>query len=134
MEAVVTLIYPKVNFFRGYVKVMHEYSIVQALLEQCENHAKANNASKVLKVVTKIGKLSGVEPHLLETAFNTFKEKTVCDEAEFVMNIQNLRLYCNVCQKESEQSEIRYLCAHCQSTDVSVLDGEEMYLMTLEME
>ena len=113
---------------------MHEYSIVQALLEQCENHVKANNATKVVKVVTKIGKLSGVEPYLLETAFNTFKEKTVCDGAEFVMNLQNLRLYCNTCKKESEQREVRYICLHCQSTDVSVVDGEEMYLMTLEME
>jgi hydrogenase nickel insertion protein HypA len=113
---------------------MHEYSIVQALLEQCENHVKANDATKVTKVVTKIGKLSGVEPHLLETAFETFKEKTVCDGAEFVMNLQNLVLYCNECKKESEQSEIRYLCEHCQSTDVSVIDGEEMYLMSLEME
>ena len=113
---------------------MHEYSIVQALLEQCENHAKANNARKVTKVVTKIGKLSGVEPHLLEIAFETFKENTVCDGAEFVINLQNLRLLCNVCKKESEQSEVCYHCAHCQSTDVSVVDGEEMYLMTLEME
>ncbi len=113
---------------------MHEYSIVQALLEQCESHVKANHATKVVKVVTKIGKLSGVEPHLLETAFHTFKEKTVCDGAEFVMNLQNLRLYCNTCKKESEQSEICYQCLHCQSTDVSVVDGEEMYLMTLEME
>ena len=58
---------------------MHEYSIVQALLEQCEEHAKANDSTKITKVVTKIGKLSGVEPHLLETAFETFKErKGVC--------------------------------------------------------
>ena len=113
---------------------MHEYSIVQALLEQCESYAKANDAEKVTKVITKIGKLSGVEPHLLEIAFETFKEKTVCDEAEFVMNLQNLLLYCNDCKFESEQSEVRYQCLHCQSTNVSVIDGEEMYLMTLEME
>lgn len=113
---------------------MHEYSIVQALLEQCEDHVKANDSTKVTKVVTKIGRLSGVEPYLLETAFETFKEKTVCDGAEFVMNIQDLKLYCNACKEESEQREVRYQCAHCQSTDVSVVDGEEMYLMTLEME
>ena len=113
---------------------MHEYSIVQALLEQCESHAKANNSTKITKVVTKIGKLSGVEPHLLETAFETFKEKTVCERAEFVMQLQDLKLHCNECQKESEQSEVRYQCIHCQSTDVSVVDGEDMYLMTLEME
>jgi len=113
---------------------MHEYSIVQALLEQCEAHAKENDATKVVKVVTKIGKLSGVEPHLLETAFETFKEKTVCDGAEFVMNLQDLKLHCNACGQESEQSEVRYQCLHCESTDVSVIDGEEMYLMSLEME
>lgn len=113
---------------------MHEYSIVQALLEQCEEHVKANDAIKVVKVVTKIGTLSGVEPHLLETAFETFKEKTVCDGAEFVMLLQDLKLYCNVCKKESEQSEVRYQCKHCESTNVSVVDGEEMFLMTLEME
>ncbi len=101
---------------------------------QCESHAKANDATKVTKVVTKIGKLSGVESHLLETAFETFKEKTVCDGAELAMNLQNLRLFCNACQKESEQSEVCYLCAHCQSTNISVVDGEDMYLMSLEME
>ena len=113
---------------------MHEYSIVQALLEQCETHAKENNATKVIRVITKIGKLSGVEPHLLETAFETFKEKTVCDGAEFVMNLQNLKLLCNTCKKECEQSEVRYQCVFCESTDVTVIDGEDMYLMSLEME
>jgi hydrogenase nickel insertion protein HypA len=113
---------------------MHEYSIVQALLTQCEEHAKANDATKITKVVTKIGKLSGVEPHLLETAFETFKESSICDGAEFIMQLQDLKLYCNNCKKESEQSEVRYQCLHCDSTDVSVLDGEDMFLMTLEME
>ena len=134
MEVVDILICQKVNFCLGYVSTMHEYSIVQALLEQCEEYAKANDSTKVTKVVTKIGKLSGVEPHLLKTAFETFKEHTVCHGAEFVMNIQDLKLHCNGCQKESEQREIRYQCIHCHSTDVSVLDGEDMYLMSLEME
>ncbi len=80
---------------------MHEYSIVQALLDQCEQHAAANDAKSITKVVVKIGQFSGVETHLLEVAFDTFKEKTVCDRAEFVLTVD---------------------------------DGEEMYLMSLEME
>ena len=54
---------------------MHEYSIVQSLLESCEEHARTNDAKKVTKVVVKIGVLSGVEPDLLQTAFDTFKEQ-----------------------------------------------------------
>ncbi len=43
---------------------MHEYSIVQSLLESCEEHARTNNAKEVTKVIVKIGVLSGVEPDL----------------------------------------------------------------------
>lgn len=113
---------------------MHEYSIVQALLDQCENHAKANHAAKVTKVVTKIGKFSGVEPHLLQIAFDTFKEKTLCEDAAFVMNVQDLVLECNACGKQSTHERAEYVCTHCQSNDVKVVDGEEMYLMQLELE
>ncbi len=113
---------------------MHEYSIVQALLTQCEEYAQANDAEKITKVVTKIGKLSGVEPHLLQTAFDTFKEGTVCDGAEFVMNLQPLVIRCNDCGADSTLEELYYRCDACESTDVTVVDGEDMLLMSLEMQ
>jgi len=113
---------------------MHEYSIVQALLNQCEDIARENSATKVTKVVTKIGVLSGVEPHLLEVAFNTFKEGTICHDAKFIMNIQKLKLECKECKEVFEVDEVRYFCPFCESLRVKVLDGEEMYLMSLEME
>lgn len=113
---------------------MHEYSIVQALLTQCEELARENEAEAVTKIIVKIGKMSGVEPHLLEIAFNTFKEKTVCDTAEFVLNVQPLTIECKECGKTTELGEIVYKCPECDSLDVKVIDGEDMYLMTLEME
>lgn len=112
---------------------MHEYSIVQALLNQCEELAAQNDATTVTKVVTKIGVMSGIETHLLETAFETFKEGTLCAGAEFVINVQKLKLHCNECKEEFEVDKVEYYCIHCQSLNVKVLDGEEMYLMTLEM-
>ena len=113
---------------------MHEYSIVQSLLNQIEDVAKENEATKVTKIVTKIGVMSGVEPHLLEIAFNTFKEKTICDGAEFIMKIQPITIRCNSCQSESELDEVHYCCPECESVDVEVIDGEDMFLMSLEME
>ncbi len=113
---------------------MHEYSVVQALLEQSENIAKENNATKITKLVVKIGVMSGIEAHLLEIAFNTFKEKTVCDGAEFVMNIQPLTIECKDCSEVSTLEKIHYCCQKCGSTNVSVTDGEDMFLMSLELE
>ena len=112
---------------------MHEYSIVQSLLESCEQHARENDAKEVTKVVVKIGVLSGVEPDLLKTAFDTFKEKTVCNNAIFVMNIQKISIKCLKCGKISILEKNEFQCPDCKSVNIDVTDGEDMYLMSLEM-
>jgi len=112
---------------------MHEYSIVQSLLDSCEENAKVNGATKVTKVVVKIGVMSGVEPDLLQTAFDTFKEETICHNAQFIINIQKVKILCNECQTTSELEKNEYCCPKCKSTQLDILDGEEMYLMQLEL-
>lgn len=112
---------------------MHEYSIVQSLLESCEEHARANDSTNVTKVIVKIGVLSGVEPDLLQTAFDTFKEKTVCENAQFIINHQKVVIACLSCDEESILEKNEFECPKCQSNQVKVIDGEDMYLMSLEM-
>lgn len=113
---------------------MHEYSIVLSLLESCEENLKQHNASKVTKVVVKIGVLSGVEPELLQRAFDTFKEESVCAEAQLVLEIQKVLISCNGCKEKSILNSLEFVCPMCQSHDIKIIDGEEMFLMQLEME
>lgn len=113
---------------------MHEYSIVSALIEQCEQHARANQANKITRVEIKLGVMSGVEPSLLQTAFDTFKLDGICRDAVFNMQIQPLVILCTDCQSESVLSERTVVCPLCQSYRTHVLDGEDMLLMQLEME
>lgn len=112
---------------------MHEYSIVQSLLESCEEHARQNESENVTKVIVKIGVLSGIEPDLLQTAFDTFKEKTVCENAQFIINHQKVVIACLSCDEESTLEKNEFACPKCNSTQVKVVDGEDMYLMSLEM-
>jgi len=112
---------------------MHEYSVVQALLNQCEEIARENEATKIDKVICKIGVMSGIEIHLLKIAFDTFKEGTMCSQAEFIINEQKLKLRCRDCKDEYEVDEIIYKCRTCGSLGMDVIDGEDMYLMSLEM-
>ena len=48
---------------------MHEYSIVQALMAQVDEQARAHGAAAVHRVSLRIGELSGIEPDLLRSAF-----------------------------------------------------------------
>ncbi|MGL5396678.1 MAG: hydrogenase maturation nickel metallochaperone HypA [Shewanella sp.] len=113
---------------------MHEYSIVSALIEQCEQHAKANQATKITRVEIKLGVMSGVEPALLQTAFETFKLDGICREAKLCMTLQPLVIKCVDCLQESVLDERSIVCPACNSYHTRVLDGEEMLLMQLEME
>ncbi|QYJ80281.1 hydrogenase maturation nickel metallochaperone HypA [Shewanella acanthi] len=113
---------------------MHEYSIVSALIEQCEQHAFANHANKVTRVEIKLGIMSGVEPALLQTAFETFKLDSICFDAILEMRLQPLVIACSDCGQESILDERSVICPHCQSYHTKVIDGEEMLLMQLELE
>jgi len=113
---------------------MHEYSIVQSLIDLAEENARKNNAKKVTKLEIKVGVLSGVEIPLLETAFNTFKEDTICNDAEFKIISQPIVVRCRDCNQESELKKNEYTCPNCKSQNLEVLDGEDMYLMSLELE
>ncbi len=113
---------------------MHEYSIVQSLIDTCKEHVNSNDATKVTKVVVKIGVMSGIEPYLLKEAFNTFKEDTICDGCEFIMNIQKVKIDCNDCNETNELEDNKYHCPTCKSVDIKIIDGEDMLLMQLELE
>jgi len=78
--------------------------------------------------------MSGVEPDLLKIAFETFKEGTMCEGCEYIQNIQKLKIRCLKCDSVSELERYEYACPKCQSVDVEVIDGEDMFLMQLELE
>ncbi|MDR2152018.1 MAG: hydrogenase maturation nickel metallochaperone HypA [Helicobacteraceae bacterium] len=113
---------------------MHEYSIVQALLDQCEREAKKADASKILSVRVKVGKLSGVEPKLLKTAFEFFSEDSLCKGAKLEINVQNVVVECRRCGEKSELGETEFCCPKCRSEDITIVDGEELMLMSLTMQ
>ncbi|MDR1976731.1 MAG: hydrogenase maturation nickel metallochaperone HypA [Campylobacteraceae bacterium] len=113
---------------------MHELSVVNSLIELCEQNAKANDAQKVIKVEVKIGKLSGIEPHFLQLTFDTFKEKTICENAKLLVNIQEVIIECLSCGFQGTLKNNEFICEKCGGNDVRVVDGEDMVLMRLEME
>ncbi|RUM50428.1 MAG: hydrogenase maturation nickel metallochaperone HypA [Hydrogenothermus sp.] len=113
---------------------MHEFSVVQSLLDLIEKHALENKAKSVSKVIIKIGKMSGIEPHLLKIAFDTFKEKTICENAKLEMIIQDVIAKCEDCNKDFTVENNKFICPFCNGYNLQILDGEDMYLMSLELD
>ncbi len=113
---------------------MHEFSIVQSLLRTIGRYAAEHSATEVSKVIVRVGPLSGVVPHLLRTAFDTFKEGTVAEKAELCIKEEAMRLHCDDCGRDSGVSSPMFRCQHCGSLRVKACNGDELILERLEME
>ena len=114
---------------------MHEFSIVSSLLESCEEIARNNGAHKVFEVFVEIGERSGVNPALLESAFKEFKFGGICEEAVLHISYSKVKLSCKDCEGQNEADTINYTqCPKCGGHNVSIIKGNEMLLLRLEME
>ena len=59
---------------------MHEYSLVEALVRRVEEEARRRGALRIHRLSVKVGELSGVDPELFSTAYDTFRAGTLCAE------------------------------------------------------
>lgn len=111
---------------------MHEYSIVGALLEQVDEIAREKGAHKVHRLQLRIGKLAGIEVELLRTAFETFRERTICAGAELAIEEVAAKWGCPRCGGEIRPGgPLR--CAECGGP-AELQEGSEIFLDRIEME
>lgn len=111
---------------------MHEYSLVQALLEQVDRQARVHGAVAIHRLHVSVGELAGVEVPLLETAYATFRERTRCAGATLEVHPVPARWTCPACGRAVERGE-PLRCAEC-GTPARLEAGDEIFLDRIEME
>jgi hydrogenase nickel incorporation protein HypA/HybF len=111
---------------------MHEYSIVQALVDRIAVEVKQRGATAVHRVGVRVGEVSGVEPELLTTAFETFRAGTCCEGATLEVTYVKAAWACKACGAPIAAGDT-LTCAACGGP--AKLDrGDEIYLDQLELE
>jgi len=113
---------------------MHELSVCQGLMKQVQQVAAENNASSVESIRVQVGGLSGVEPSLLAHAFEIARAGTIASEAELEIEEAPIVVKCQECGASSAVSANRLVCEYCGEWRVTVTSGEELYLMSVEIE
>ncbi|MBL9013798.1 MAG: hydrogenase maturation nickel metallochaperone HypA [Myxococcales bacterium] len=64
---------------------MHEYSIVASLVERVGQIAADHPRAVVRRIHVRIGDRAGVERVLLQTAYDTFRARSVCEHADLAI-------------------------------------------------
>ncbi|MCF1183815.1 hydrogenase maturation nickel metallochaperone HypA [Marichromatium gracile] len=112
---------------------MHELSICQALLDQVERIADEHGATRVERILLRIGPLSGVEPDLLERAYPLAAAGTRAECATLAIESAPVQVRCLDCGAESTVEPNRLLCAACDGYRTRLISGDEMLLANLEL-
>ena len=89
---------------------------------------------QIRELHVKIGRLSGVEAHYLQNCYEVFRAGTVCENADLVIHTQEIVVKCKNCGFSGDLAQNDFSCPRCKSSEISVIDGEDMYLMRLVIE
>ena len=112
---------------------MHELAICQGILSQVGAIAREQGAGQVDHIVLSIGPLSGVEPPLLDRAFEVARCGTVAEQATLEIRHSAVVVVCRQCGNENEAESNRLLCSACGGWQVNVKQGDEMMLLRVEL-
>ncbi len=113
---------------------MHELAICQSLIDQVEVIALEHNAQSVSSIVIGIGLLSGVEAQLLKNAYPVASAGTVAEDAELVVEQLPIKVKCSQCGSESDALPNKLICKQCGDWRTTLLSGDEMMLLKVELE
>ena len=111
---------------------MHEFSIVQALMQQVEAQAAARRATRVTRIEVRIGEQSGVDPHLLDRAYGVYRRGTIAERAPLAMTVVPVRWDCPRCGA-AIPAGTRLTCRSC-GAPARLIEGDELLLDRIEME
>lgn len=111
---------------------MHEYSIVRSLIDRVEAEAQSRGATAVHCVRVRIGELAGVEPVLLKSAYELFRDHTICQSADLEIRPEAAAWECTECGVAIQQGT-RLRCARCDAP-ARLVGGDAIMLDQIEME
>jgi hydrogenase nickel incorporation protein HypA/HybF len=111
---------------------MHEYSLVEALVRRVEEEARKRQALAVHGLSIRVGELAGVDAELFQTAYETFREGTICAQASLRLTKVAATWSCPRCRRPIARGEV-LTCPDCKEParldeggDALTLDGIDM--------
>jgi hydrogenase nickel incorporation protein HypA/HybF len=110
---------------------LHELAIAESVVHIASRHA---DGRQVTRVYLKVGHLRQVVPSALAFSFELVAQGTSVEGAELEMEEIPVTGKCRGCGAESRLAGFPLQCAACGAFDLEILQGEELYVESLELE
>jgi hydrogenase nickel incorporation protein HypA/HybF len=111
---------------------MHEYALVQALMQRVEAEARTRRATAAHRIVVRIGPLAGVDRELFAGAYELCRAGTICQDAELVIADEDVTWCCAACGAPIAAGGV-LACARC-GWPARLVGGDALVLERIELE
>lgn len=113
---------------------MHELSLCQRILEIISEQTMKEGCHRVKKITLVIGKLVGIDLKTFEFCFEVAKKGTIVTDANVeVIEIEG-KAICNFCKETVILNNYYDGCMHCGNFSLTVQQGEEFLVQSMEVE
>ena len=116
------------------IHTMHEFSLMQGVLQSAVNVAQEAKARRVSEIRLVIGEMREVLPDAMEFAFEALVPDTLCEGAALKMTVLKPRSRCLQCNQEYEHDRFHWMCPSCESLATELLVGRELYIDAIEVD
>mgnify|MGYP005819876367 CR=1 FL=1 len=112
---------------------MHEYSLVEALIRRVEAEARSRAAVAVHGLRVSLGELAGVDPELFQTAYDTFRQGTICERAALTVTRVPASWSCPACGRSFARGEV-LRCEPCGAPAQLTPRSDALLLDAIDLE
>ena len=113
---------------------MHETSLAQELLRQAEDLRREHQAERIVRLEVDVGEFSGVDVSALESAFELVAEEQKEEAPVLQARAVPLEARCESCGEHLRLHAFHFSCSKCNSTSLTVLQGEDLILRAVIVE
>jgi hydrogenase nickel incorporation protein HypA/HybF len=113
---------------------MHEIQIARNLSDIVLEVAEKEKLSVVTKIDIIFGKMIQVVPDIFEFAFRECVRESIASNAELSIEIVPVRVRCLKCNEEMDLTDLWFICSKCGSADITIIQGKEMFVKSIEGE
>ncbi len=107
---------------------MHELRVATEILDIVEKEMHRQQLMRLESVTVRVGALTGINADALAFGFEASIAETPLDGARLIVEPVPVRARCGSCGKVSNIESFIFVCGHCSSTDLEVIEGEELYI------
>jgi hydrogenase nickel incorporation protein HypA/HybF len=113
---------------------MHEMSIVEALLEQVRQQMQPYPAARLQSVQLRVGQLRQVVPESLTFCYDAAVRGTPLEGSRLKVEELPAEARCRSCSVTFTVTDKWFVCPRCEATGADLLKGDELQLISLELE